>query len=54
MIDYFIEMVCIYVCAISWFYYVEFYVLVYYHVDYCKVEKVLVHCHRYVLSQMFN
>ena len=31
MIDYMIEMTCIYVCALSCFYHVKFYVHVYYH-----------------------
>ena len=27
---------------------------VYYHANYCKVAQAPVHCHRYVLKQMFN
>ena len=34
--------------------YAKFYVLIYYHVNYCKAARALVHCQRYALKQMFN
>ena len=54
MIDYMIEMTCIYVCALLCFYHVEIYVLIYYHVNYCKAAQALVHCLRYELRQVLN
>ena len=53
MIDYLIEMTCMHVCALLYFYHLIFYMSVSYHVDYCNVARVLVQCQRYAIKQMF-
>ena len=54
MIDYLIEMTCIYVRVLLCFHPVKFYVPVYYHVSLCKPAQALVQSRRYALKQMFN
>ena len=42
MIDYWIELTCIYACALLRFSNVKFYMHVYYNVNYCKTVRALV------------
>ena len=44
MIDYMIEITCIYVCALLCFHHVKFHVPVYYYVNYCSSGALSVIC----------
>ena len=54
IIDYFIVMTCIYVCALLCIYHAKFHVPVYHNVICCKAARAQVHCPRYALEQILN